>query len=923
MNVKKLMLIPLMGLIINSGLLSVNADSNSIPGTVDPVLTETNNMAPYKIYPNPQEVEYGDSNFLMQKYVNVYFEDGIDVYTKNKLFDVLSLKDIKAKKVNTINSNGVSINIGIYNSNGLVDQQCSNKNLDYIANKIDAYYLEINSNSITILGKDTDACFYGMASLEMIFEQTQNTIKQLSIRDYSDSKFRGFIEGYYGIPWTSDERIELMKFGSKVKSNMYIYAPKNDSYHSSEWRKLYNEKDFKILKEQIKAGLETKTKFVWAIHPFMDTPITESNYTQGLTDVINKFEQIYDAGVRQFVISADDISIPDGTMLDGSLHRRLLNDVVKWNKDKGDCDDLIFVPTAYWYKGSTEKLNVENYLRSLVDGLDESVNIMWTGDRVCSSVANGRFEEFTNITGRKAFMWLNWPVNDYATSHLMMGKGEVLNKSYVDEEVEFSGIVTNPMPEAEPSKVSIFAVCDYTWNTKAFDANQSYVDSFKYIEPNTPESLYEICQHLSNASMFENHYFEEATELKKLINNYNYDLENDGNVTKRINALIGYFDKLIDECDNFLKNGANKSLIKSMTAWVLAIKDMANASKLYLDITMNIDVYSDSVLRDALNAAEESYTSMTNHKAPVLNAITYNIDMQNVDVAEAVMGPFLEKVRNAIRDDVLLKLGEPTGIRYEGFAGIYEGTLDNMVDGDDSTYCWFEGRPENNATIRIDLGKIEKITDIRVLFGNPTGGDYMKGILEVSVDAKTYIEVGSLNGIENVIDLRDTPINARFLLLRNTNTGTWVSIKEVSINTIDPNAPVVSYQGLDYVSSYAANGLNNMLDKDMNTYTWFDWRAEPGSFVQIDYRNVIEINNVVFYQNHSEHAGDYFRDCSFYYSLDGVSWKLIGNDNYLGVTDIVIDLSSNPIKARYIKVQTNIRTDYGVTIKEFGVNYDI
>ncbi len=48
----------------------------------------------------------------------------------------------------------------------------------------------------------------------------------VTIEDWSDSIYRGFIEGYYGIPWTTDERIELMRFGGDFKTNVYIYAPK-------------------------------------------------------------------------------------------------------------------------------------------------------------------------------------------------------------------------------------------------------------------------------------------------------------------------------------------------------------------------------------------------------------------------------------------------------------------------------------------------------------------------------------------------------------------------------------------------------------------------------------------------------------------------------------------------------------------------
>ena len=529
----------------------------------------------YEIYPNPQEINYGNNILSLKGTVKVFFEKNVDIYTQNKAMDVLSLKDVKAKKDNYIKDSSITtLNVGIYGSNEEVDTSLKNKDLTYIASKIDSYYLSVSNNNITILGKDSDSCFYGLSTLEMIFNQTDNNIKELEIKDYSDSKYRGFIEGYYGIPWTSEERKELMRFGSKFKSNIYIYAPKDDSYHSTNWRGLYSPNDLKILKSQIEVGRETKTRFAWAIHPFMSNKITEENYDEGLKAIKAKFDQVYEAGVRQFVVSADDIEATTGEATFASLHTKLLNDLVSWGKAKGDCYDLIFVPSAYCYLANTRlKVDLESYYKYLMKDLDESVQIMWTGNEVCSKISTGKFKEFEALSNRKPFMWLNWPVNDYAQSHLLMGKGEVLDKSYEDEEIEFSGIVTNPMQQAEPSKLSIFAICDYTWNTKKFNVDKSYEDSFKYVENKETKAFKELSNHLTNATLYEGEYFEEGLTLKRLINNYKITANNGEDVTNRVKALMEYYDKLEEYAINFINNANNKELVNIMKPWVEAIKD--------------------------------------------------------------------------------------------------------------------------------------------------------------------------------------------------------------------------------------------------------------------------------------------------------------------------------------------------------------
>ena len=60
----------------------------------------------------------------------------------------------------------------------------------------------------------------------------------------------------------------------------------------------------------VEAGAASKCRFAWAIHPFMNDPITLADYDEGLAAIQTKFEGLYEAGVRQFVISADEANSP-------------------------------------------------------------------------------------------------------------------------------------------------------------------------------------------------------------------------------------------------------------------------------------------------------------------------------------------------------------------------------------------------------------------------------------------------------------------------------------------------------------------------------------------------------------------------------------------------------------------------------------
>src|SRR5699024_7329301 len=91
-----------------------------------------------------------------------------------------------------------------------------------------------NANGdVTIVGSDVDGAYYGIMTLQQMMEQksAEGRIAEVTIEDYPEIEFRGYIEGFYGYPWTHEERMSLMEDTAKYKMNTYIYAPKDDPYH--------------------------------------------------------------------------------------------------------------------------------------------------------------------------------------------------------------------------------------------------------------------------------------------------------------------------------------------------------------------------------------------------------------------------------------------------------------------------------------------------------------------------------------------------------------------------------------------------------------------------------------------------------------------------------------------------------------------
>ena len=92
--------------------------------------------------------------------------------------------------------------------------------------------------------------------------------------------------------------------------------------------------------------------------------------------MLNKFEQAYEVGVRNFFISADDVM---GETVDNELHLMFMNDLASWVKNKGDCGRVVLTPSCYCGNGDSRLGVGIDYLDIFKDQLDDYIDIFWTG----------------------------------------------------------------------------------------------------------------------------------------------------------------------------------------------------------------------------------------------------------------------------------------------------------------------------------------------------------------------------------------------------------------------------------------------------------------------------------------------------------------------------------------------------------------
>ena len=496
-----------------------------------------------------------------------------------------------------------------------------------IPEKAEGYYLSVQPGTIVIAGNDGRGTFYAVQSLKQILAQPE--VHSVTIQDWPDILERGVVEGFYGNNWSQTDRIRQFEFYGANKMNVYIYGPKDDPYHRNNWRQNYPTAEANKMKELVQKANENKVKFVWAIHPGLDI---KWNKTDSM-NVVKKLEAMYGLGVRSFAVFFDDI-FGEGTS--GIKQAQLLNYVTdEFVKKHDDVDPLIMCPTEYNRSWSSDN---SQYLRDLKNTLYPEVRVMWTGNSVVDFINKSDVTWINQRIGRKAYIWLNYPVTDYCIRHLLMGPtfGDDLTIAN-----DLSGYTSNPMEYAEASMLSLYSIADYTWHMKTYDSNASWERAIKYLMPRHHEAFHVFCEH--NVDLGQNTHglrrTNESVAFKAVADDFKQKMTAAYD-TAALQALLGQFDLMVNAADTLLATDESPELIAEITPWLQVMKLMGQRGQLI--VSLYEDLHAENP-----EAFIEHYLAFTENEAAQKNVLSRDfpgsIKVVNPVVADVVVGPFLKE----------------------------------------------------------------------------------------------------------------------------------------------------------------------------------------------------------------------------------------------------------------------------------------
>ena len=440
------------------------------------------------------------------------------------------------------------------------------KSVKEYASKIPAraegYYLKIEKDYMVIAGADERGTYYGVQTLAQL--AASGSLPVVEITDYPDIPYRGVVEGFYGTPWSHEARLRQLEFYGRNKMNVYLYGPKDDPYHSTpDWRKPYPPREADQLKQLVAKAKENNVIFYWAIHPGQDIRWNDEDRSL----LLQKFESMYGLGIRGFAVFFDDIS-GEGTKADRQVE--LLNYIDDhFVKAKKDVAPLVMCPTEY----NKSWVNLEGgYLATLGKRLNPGIQIMWTGDKVVETVSKQTLEFVNPLLQRKAFIWWNYPVTDYACDHLALGPVYGNSQDIADDMAAF---VSNPMEFAEASKIALYGIADYVWNMKQYDSKRSWKHALKDLMTVHSEYLEVFASH--NCDFGKNgHNFhrDESWSVKPALDALLKSYKENGSIDKEAYAKATIeCGKLITAADMLLASGnENRPLIDEIRPWLIQSK---------------------------------------------------------------------------------------------------------------------------------------------------------------------------------------------------------------------------------------------------------------------------------------------------------------------------------------------------------------
>ncbi|MDZ4992753.1 hyaluronidase [Clostridium perfringens] len=858
-----------------------------------------------KIYPVPQTLEHSSiEGMSLEGEVNVVYHGEQEVSTSVRLERALNESNIPFVVSDNIEEGKANI---IVSSEGDHCEECLDGNLEGsdVLSRKEGYILktsnDVNSKgNISIIGSDKDGAYYGVLTLSQILEQSNEDEKfaEVVITDYPEIEFRGFIEGFYGVPWSHEDRMSLMKDTSEYKMNTYIYAPKDDPYHRANWKELYPEEEAKQIAELAKAGAENNFNFCWTIHPGATLKFTNEDFET----LINKFEQLYDLGVRQFGVLFDDTDDWSRGQMQAEWINRIDTEFVK---AKGDVAPMIVISARY---NSAWGPNMDRYFKPFMQTLHDDIQVMWTGHATMSNISKEVFEWPKIQTGvdKDLAVWWNYPVNDYCDSRILMAPLHNLNQDLDN----VSGFFSNPMNQAQASKVALYSIADYTWNTDEFNYMESWETSIEKFVPEVKEEFMRFASNIcylkddgGKSGPFE---YDESWYLVEKIDALKNAIKNGESTVESAKALLEEFKLIISDYESITTKITNENLLDEIKQHLNAYKALGEAGVASMEAIIAAEEGNVEEWLNKSNLAEEKLELMTTYK--IISGEGDGEKENVVAVGEKRLKPIVEETVDFSKSIISNSLLPDSNAEFNTSVEGIENVEVKFENGNYSVLNIENLNLKENDYVEMVLPKALKLRKINLDADSYEGLEiqYSLNGLEWS-NAEANLEDGILS-VSEVLD-------ATFVRVVNTSQEPkTMNLNKLELVPVYKAKPTIK----ENIGTYQNYTIDKAIDGNMDTKYWSDKATGKGHYVQVDLGVTIPLYDI---KTHFAQT-DYMRNSEYLISEDGVNWTSLGELKYSDEGGKKVATANAEGKlARYIRIEAKgENSGYWVQIHEIEFN---
>ncbi|XP_048159236.1 protein O-GlcNAcase-like isoform X2 [Corvus hawaiiensis] len=232
----------------------------------------------------------------------------------------------------------------------------------------------------------------------------------------------GVVEGFYGRPWSMDQRKLLFQWLQRQGLNCYMYAPKDELKHRLLWREPYTEHEAARMQSLIEAAQEQGVEFIFAISAGQDMVFSSAGDRLLLQQ---KLRQVAAMGCCSFALLFDDID-PCMCQADRDVFPSLAqaqasvaNEVYQ---ELGQPSVFLFCPTEYCSSLCSPSPSQSCYLQTIGQELLPGIGVIWTGPKVVSQELSAvLLEEVEAVLRRCPVIWDNLYANDYDCRRVFLG----------------------------------------------------------------------------------------------------------------------------------------------------------------------------------------------------------------------------------------------------------------------------------------------------------------------------------------------------------------------------------------------------------------------------------------------------------------------------------------------------------------------